>query len=260
MRYLILLIFSFATCTCYSQKSYSNSKSLFQDTTIENEHYKIDVSKISVKDNGVKLNLKILNKTSHYLVIKANEISFLSKSKIFVYKGRNIVVNPNEEEIEVIYLKGTNLQANSFLLSIDNIYKASAEGQIIRVPTFNLPPTKNEFAIGNFSCTVLKSETKQKNTSVKFRCQYNGDDIGIINSNKCIAVLANGEETPNMKKQRALVLEQNQRGTFVATFSNNATSNLEKTTAINWNETFRLSKLVSVDSLKIEIVKKSSKK
>jgi len=260
MRYVILLIFSFATFTYYSQKLYSTSKSVFKDTVIENEHYKIDVSKISVKDNGVKLNLKILNKTSHYLVIKANEISFLSKSKIFVYKGRNIVVNPNEEEIEVIYFKGTNLQANSFLLSIDNIYKASAEGQIIRVPTFNLPPTKNEFAIGNFSCTVLKSETKQKNTSVKFKCQYNGDDIGIINTNKCIAVMANGEETPNMKKQRALVLERNQRGTFLTTFSSTETRNLEKTTAINWNETFRLSKLVAVDSLKIEIVKKSSKK
>jgi hypothetical protein len=72
--------------------------------------------------------------------------------------------------------------------------------------------------------------------------------------------MANGEETPNMKKQRALVLERNQSGTFLTTFSITETSNLEKTKAINWNETFRLSKLVAVDSLKIEIVKKSSKK
>ena len=72
--------------------------------------------------------------------------------------------------------------------------------------------------------------------------------------------MENGEEKPNMKKQRALVLEQNQSGTFVATFSNNATSNLEKTIPINWNETFRLSKLVPLDSVKIEIEKKASRK
>ena len=263
MKHLLLIISLFVGLNYFAQevkKIDPATKYFYKDATLETDDYKIYIVDVIAVGKQLKFKIKIFNKTNDYLLIKPNEISYVTGSKTVFSKGKNCVVQPNEEEVEVIIFRGIEMQVDNFTLDIKGIYKASASGQIIRTPNFNLPPTKNEFTIGNFTCTLKKTESKTDKAYAKFECQYAGDYIGIINPNKCIAVTENGEEKPNMKKQRVLILERNQRGTFVANFSNKATSNLEKIIAINWNETFRLSKLVPIDSLKIEIVKKSSEK
>ena len=265
MKHLVLIISLFVGLHYFAQevkKIDPATKYFYKDATLETDDYKIYIVDVIAVGKQLKFKIKIFNKTNDYLFIKPNEISYVTAAKTVFSKDENYVVPPNEEEREVIDFRGTEMQVDNFTLDIKGIYKASAGGQIIRMPNFNLPPTKNEFTIGNFTCTLKKTESKTDKAYAKFECQYAGDYIGIINPNKCIAIMPNGTDNPNVKKQRALILEKNKSDDFLAVFLEvKDAGDLKKNSiAINWNETFRESKLIKLPSSKLEMVKESEKK
>lgn len=237
-------------------------KYIYKEATVETDDYNVYLMDIISVGKQVKFKIKIFNKTNDYLLVKPNEISFLSGDKTITSNDKTFVVQPNEEETEVIDFKGTGLLVDKFFIEINGIYKASAGGQIIRTPSFNLPPNKNEFTIGNFTCSLKKNESTTAKAFGKFECQYTGDGIGIINPNKCIAIMPNGTENPNAKKSKILILEKGKSDDFTALFNEiKGAGDLQKISiAINWNETFRESKLAKLKTSKIELIKSSEKK
>lgn len=164
MKNLLLIISLFVSFNFFSQevkKIDPSTKYFYKDATLETDDYKIYIVDVIAVGKKLKFKIKIFNKTNDYLFIKPNEISYVTAAKTVFSKDKHYVVPPNEEESEVIDFRGTEMQVNNFTLDINGIYKASASGQIIRTPNFNLPPTKNEFTIGNFTCTLKKQNLKQ---------------------------------------------------------------------------------------------------
>lgn len=237
-------------------------KFIYKEATLETDDYNVYLMDIISVGKQVKFKIKIFNKTNDYLLVKPTEISFLSGDKTINSNDKTFVVQPNEEETEVIDFKGTEMLVDKFFVEIKGIYKASAGGQIIRTPNFNLPPTKNDFTMGNFACTLKKHESTTDKAYGKFECLYSGDGIGIINPNKCIAIMPNGTDNPNAKKNKIMILEKGKSDDFTALFNEVAGAGdlQKKSIAINWNETFRESKLSKLNSSKIELVKSSEKK
>lgn len=266
MKNILLAISLLIGINSFSQKKEKKpdegTKYLYKEATVETDDYNIYLMDIIAVGKQVKFKIKIFNKTNDFLLVKPNEICFVSGDKTIFSTDKTIVVQPNEEESEVIDFKGSEMQVDKFSVEIKGIYKASAGGQIIRIPNFNLPPTKNDFTIGNFTCTLKKHESKTDKAFGKFECSYTGDGIGIINPIKCIAIMPNGTENPNAKKNKAMILEKGKSDDFTAIFNEiPGAGDLQKISiAINWNETFRESKLAKLKTSKIELVKSGEKK
>lgn len=265
MKNILLVISLLIGINCFAQKKEKKPEDLkyfYKEATLETDDYNVYLMDIVAVGKQVKFKIKIFNKTNDYLLVKPSEINFLAGDKTVFSHDKTFVVQPNEEETEVIDFKGTDMLVDKFFIEINGIYKASAGGQIIRTPSFNLPPTKNEFTIGNLTCTLKKNESTTAKAFGKFECLYTGDGIGIINPNKCIAIMPNGTDNPNAKKSKILILEKGKSDDFTAIFNEVAgAGDLQKSSiSINWNETFRESKLAKLNSSKIELIRNPEKK
>lgn len=266
MKHLILAITLLIGISTFAQKKESkqdeNVKFLYKESTLETDDYNIYIIDAVGVGKQVKFKIKIFNKTNDYLLIKPNEINYVVGNKIVFSRDKNFVVQPNEEETEVLDFRGEDMMVDHYTLEMKGIYKASAGGQISKVTNFNLPPSVNEFTTGNFTCHLKKNESTTAKAFAKFECTYIGDGIGILSPNKCIAVMPNGSDNANAKKNKTMILEKGKSDDFTVVFNEvvNAGDMQKNPIVIKWNETFRESKLLKLNLAKIEMTKESEKR
>jgi len=266
MKHILLAITLLISLHSFAQKKEKKIdpafKYIYKEATLETDDYNIYIIDAVAVGKYVKFKIKIFNKTNDYLLVKPAEINYIYEGKTIFCRDKNFVIQPNEEETEVLDFKGTDMQTDKFTLELKGIYKASAGGQITQVPNFDLPPTKNEFTEGNFSCTLKKNESVTAKAFAKFECIYTGDGIGIMSPNKSVAIMPNGTDNPNAKKNKTMILERGKSDDFTAVFNEvvNAGDLQKSTISIKWNETFRESKLVKLNVAKVEMVLLTIKK
>ncbi len=248
MKQLILTLMLLTGINLFSQKENKRAdktKVIYKDATAETDDYKIYIEDAVAVPAQSKFKMRVFNKTNDYLLIRPTEITYMANGKSFSSKDRTFVVPPNDEAHLVIDFKGGDMQPNTYSLDVKGIYKASAGGKIAETPNFELPPTKNDFATGNFTCNLKKSDSKTDKTVARFECVYNGDGVGVINPLKAVAVMPNGTDNANSKKNKAMVLEKGvtEDFTFVFTEIKGAGDMQKKAIQIKWGDTFRESKL-----------------
>ncbi len=239
------------------KKPKEDEKFFYTDATFETDDYKVYITDGVAVGPFSKFKMKVFNKTNDYLVIKTSEIGYVSDAKTVANKEKDFVVAPNDEDWKVIDFKGSEMQTNKYTVDLKGIYKVSANGQITETPVFDLPPTKNDFTTGNFTCSLKKHEANTDASTSKFECTYTGDGIGIINAYKAAAIMPNKTENANSKKNKAVLLEKGKKDDFTLVFKEiiGAGDLQKKAIQVKWNDTFRESKLVKLDATKIEVVK-----
>ena len=260
MKHILLAITLLIGLQSFGQKKEKINPALnyiYKEVSLETDDYNVYIIDAVAVGKKVKFKIKIFNKTNDYLLVKPGEINYVGEGKTVFCRDKNFVVQPNEEETEVLDFRGTEMQAEKFILELKGIYKASAGGQVIKAQNFDLPPTKNEFTEGNFTCTLKKNESVTAKAYVKFECIYTGDGIGIMSPNKCVAIMPNGTENPNAKKNKTMILERGKNDEFTPVFNEVAgAGDLQKSKiTIKWNETFRESKLQKLNVAKVELIK-----
>ncbi|MES2130857.1 MAG: hypothetical protein V4506_00830 [Bacteroidota bacterium] len=264
MKQTFLLLALFTGLSLFSQKDKKPEekvKVIYKDATVETDDYKVYIEDAVAVATQSKFKMKVFNKTNDYLLVKPTEIVFMAEGKTLNSKDRTFVVAPNDEAYLVIDYKDNNLQVDKYSLDIKGIYKASAGGKIDETPNFQLPPSKNDFTTGSFTCTLKKSDSKTDKSVARFECAYNGDGVGVINPYKAVAVMPNGADNANSKKNKAMVLEKGVVEDFTMVFMEvkDAGDMQKKPINIKWNETFRESKLILLKGVKIDLEKDSPK-
>lgn len=259
MKHFLLTILLSVTATLFSQQDKKDDKKpeekkvMYREATAETDDYKIYIVDAVAYATQSKFKMKVFNKTNDYLIVKPKEITFVSGDRSLSSTDRTFVVAPNDEAALVIDYKGQNMQAESYSLDVKGIYKASAGGKVVETPNFELPPTRSDFTAGNFSCTLKKNDSKTDKTVSRFECVYNGDGAGVINPAKTVAIMPNGSDNPNSKKNRPIVLEKGLSEDFVLVFQEvkDAGDMQKKPIQVKWGETFRESKLMLLKGVKI---------
>ncbi|MBC7694539.1 MAG: hypothetical protein H7141_03740 [Burkholderiales bacterium] len=270
MKYFLLIITLFFGFCAVAQekdkakenKAKENLKYLYKEATVETDDYKIYIIDAVASLKQAKFKIKIFNKTNDYLLIKPTEFNYLAGDKTILSFDRTYVVAPNEEESKVIDFKGADMLSEKFAVEFKGIYKASAGGKAYSIPNFELPASKNDFTVENFTCTLKKADLKTDKSAVKFECQYVGDGVGIINPMKASALMPNGKENANSKKNQPMILEKGKKDDFTLVYAEVAgAGDMQlKGLQVKWNETLRESKLLSIGNTKIELIKESEKK
>lgn len=267
MKSLLLAALVFSGFSMFSQKEKKDEKKpdekkvMYKEATAETDDYKIYIVDAVAYPAQSKFKMKVFNKTNDYLMIKPKEINFMSGDRMLSSTDRTFVVAPNDEASLVIDYKDKDMQVEKYSLDVKGIYKASAGGKINETPNFELPPSKNEFTTGNFSCTLKKNDSKTDKTVSRFECVYNGDGVGVINPMKTVAIMPNGTDNPNSKKNRPMVIEKGLTEDFVLVFPEvkDAGDMQKKAIQVKWGETFRESKLMPLKGVRIDLEKESTK-
>ncbi|MCD6019010.1 MAG: hypothetical protein K0S53_2131 [Bacteroidetes bacterium] len=243
-------------------KAKEDLKFIYQEATVETDDYNIYIIDAVSNIKQAKFKIKIFNKTNDYLLIKPTEFKYLAGGKTLLGHDKTYVISPNEEETEVIDFKGADMLAEKFTIEFKGIYKASAGGKVYSVPDFEVPATKNDFTVENFTCTLKKADVKTDKSSVKFECVYVGDGVGIINPMKASAIMPGGKENANSKKNQPMILEKGKKDDFTLIYEEVAgTGDMQKKgIVVKWNETLRESKLLPIGTAKLELIKESEKK
>ncbi len=244
------------------KKPKDDAKYVYTDATVETDDYKVYIIDAVAVGGQAKFKIKVFNKTNDFLLVKPSEFTYVAGDKKVNSRDKTFTVPPNDEEIEVIDFKGSEMQAETFTIEMPGIYKASAGGKASTAPNFDIPASKNEFTAGNFSCTLKKADATTAKTVGRFECVYTGDGVGIINPNKAVLVMPNGVDNPNSKKAKTIILEKAKNDDFTVVFNEvkDAGDMQKKAVAIKWMETFRESKLLKLNPSKIILIKDSGKK
>lgn len=256
MKHLLIALSITLALPVFAQKKPGKGEKFFyKDATIETSDYKIYIVDAVAVPAYSKFKLKIFNKTNDFLIIKPSEMMLVANGKNIENKEKPFVVPPNDEGSKVIDFKGADMQFQNYDLIVKGIYKAAAKGKVIELANFELPPTKNEFEAGNFSCILKKHDANTDRSISKFECKYNGDDVGIISPYKTACVMPNGKENANAKREMPSLLEKGGSETFVLQYNEIAGAGdlQKKSIAIKWNEAFQESKLKTLSGSDIKI-------
>lgn len=133
-----------------------------------------------------------------------------SKGAISGMFGNTVIINPTEAknmEFRAEGQAGFHVDAATFQLT--GAYTAPVKGSALAVPDFALPPSKNDFASGGFSCKVVEHSQKTDLTYVQYACTYTGTGVGIIEPNKISVKAPSGQAFANLAKRakREVVLQ-----------------------------------------------------
>ncbi len=239
-----------------------DEKFFYKDATIETDDYKLYIVDAVSVGAYSKFKIKVFNKTNDYLFVKPGEFIYKSDKNTVGTTEKGFVVAPNDEDSKVVDFKGKQMQANNFEVELKGIYKVSAGGKVIDAANFDLPPSKNDFTAGNFTCTLKKHDANTDKASAKFQCAYNGDGVGIISPYKSACIMPNGSENANAKKNTGILLEKGESDDFTVIFNEiiGAGDLQKKAIKVKWNDTFKESKLMRLNDAKVDLFKDEDKK
>jgi hypothetical protein len=120
MKHILLAITLLIGLQSFGQKKEKINPALnyiYKEVTLETDDYNVYIIDAVAVGKKVKFKIKIFNKTNDYLLVKPGEINYVGEGKTVFCRDKNFVVQPNEEETEVLDFRGTEMQAEKFILS-----------------------------------------------------------------------------------------------------------------------------------------------
>lgn len=269
----IILALAFVTAIgniATAQKEVKYEKLFYKDLTKETGDLKIMVDNAISTPAETKFKLKITNLTGDFIILKPEECVFMINGKELKPKEKWLIIKPNESDYRVINLKGTGYnEVKSYSFSLDGLYSVSSKGTVVSAPDFDLPAAKNDFEAGDFKCTVSNISKETDKTEAKFKCVYNGNKVGVVQTTKASAKFPDGKEYANAKsKSGAFLLMKGQDDTFTLKWERmegGKAMDMQKVPmVIIWHETFMESEIVKLKSEKLDLefdeVKSAAKK
>jgi hypothetical protein len=239
----------------------------------------ISFEDVVAKSGYCKLKVRIKNNTNDYILFKTNECSFilpqgeyqcnerLKKSNSALDKSLHaidirsdgiILIPPLESGYRVLDIKGDGeYLVESFTLQLKGLYRFSATDEVLSAPNFNLPASANTFTTGPFQCTLTGTKKETKETWTRFECTYTGDEAGIIDPNKTVVRIENGQEFANGKshlKQNVLLKGETDKFTLFFYVPASVVDMQFANMQIVWKNTFLDSKISPLTSHKVTFV------
>jgi len=148
---------------------------------VEEENYTLIFDNAVNKMDYAKLNVKIENTSSDYLLVKREESSFVIDGNAYNPNKKWYFIYPGKTKGNTYKVEGaTNYLVEDYELNIDGIYLISSDGEVADAPNFKLPASKNEIKFDDFVVKLKGLKKKTDNTVATFEVRYNGDAIGVV--------------------------------------------------------------------------------
>lgn len=193
-----ILMFALVTAVSgftVAQKEKKYEKLYYKNVKQDVDKYTVEVDNAVSTAGETKFKLKITNKTADYIIFKPEECTFIVNGKTSSPKEKWLIVKPFSSDFKTINLKGADYnRVKSYSFAVDGIYTASPKGTVFKAEDFKLPPSKNDFTAGPFTCTLDKLYKETDRTDVKFKVTYDGGNVAFVNPAKAAAKMPDGNE------------------------------------------------------------------
>lgn len=200
MKKAVLLFASTILLAC-TARSQNFEKLYYKDLNKDSEDISITVDNAVSTAAETKFKLKITNKTNDYILYKPTESSFSIDGKEIKASEKMVIVKPNGSNFVTINLKGTGYnKVKSYSYLIEGLYRVATDAKTIPASNFKLPASQNEFKAGAFTCSLSNLVKTSGKTEAKFKCSYNGDNVGVMHYTRASVKMPDGKEYANEKK------------------------------------------------------------
>lgn len=234
----------------------------FADVAPAGGDVKYGVSDAWARDAQAKVKLTIENGTPDFLVMNTNTVRVSFGAAEFTpdtgLKGEFVVVDPKGSASRVLKIDGSGMQTDAATVSVPAVSRVPADSPVIAAPDFRLPLELPSFEAGPVRCQVpdgkLKKETDE--TLVKFKCQYTGDGVVLVDWGRAQIRLEDGQLFANEDRPSGVkVFQAGEDFGFLTGFKVDAkiTDMQFATMHIQWNDTFREGALNPIDPAKIAL-------
>jgi len=253
---IFLLILSYCV-QAQESKKHIDPKYVFcyKQTAVNTDDYKIYIEDAINEDGLSKFKIRIFNKTNDYLIFKPGDVVFKIGNQEIPCKEKQIVILPNEENWKVLSVKGKGFQEEKYSIEIKNFHKIPATVAAIKVENTNLPTKPTELNAGKFKFSIKKADLQTDKSILICECVYEGDGIGILSPEKCMAIMPKGQENLNADKFKSCLLEKGKGEKFRIEFREmKEAGDMQKDPfKIVWGEMFKESKIETIPGTKINL-------
>lgn len=214
---LSILALILITSTSFSQKKekvIKYQKTFYKNQTIENMDVKVTIDDAVATPTGIKFKISIVNKSTDYIIFKPSECEFKIKDTKVKPIEKWLVIRPNDKDWRIVDIKGNYVIPENFEFLMAGFYKVTLDSKGNITGDFKLPATNNEFKTGGFAVTMDGFKKETAKTDAKFNVSYNGDKIGIIETNKIAVKMPDGKEFANYLTDRPIIFDKGTTDNF----------------------------------------------
>lgn len=256
---ITLSMAALAMVTVCAQKVDPKHENHYRDVpTIETDELSVDLLDAHSQMGFTLLRAKITNKTSDYIIFKTGEVVFKYEHGEYKPKSKMVIIEPKGHTSKTLKVTGDDkFHVESLTLVLNGFYILSSTGVTQDAPDFQLPPSVNDFSAGPFNCKLNKIKKETQETIAQFKCDYQGDHMGLVNPSKLVVRTEDGREYANVKrKAETKVLEQGDDIKFNAWFKipGKIVDMQFANMIIVWKNTFIESKLQPLKLPKVDLV------
>ncbi len=206
---LLIICISITLSAQKKEKVIKYKKTFYKDQTIENADVKITIDDIVASITGMKFRINIVNKSNDYILFKPSECEFKIQDNKVKPVEKWLVIPPNDKDWRIVNITGPQyIIPENFNFLMDGLYKVTLDSKGNTTADFKLPAISNEFKTGGFSVTLDGSKKETDKTDAKFNVKYNGDKIGVIETNKIAIKMPDGKEFANYLRDKPIILDK----------------------------------------------------
>jgi hypothetical protein len=194
-----------------------------------------------------KFKIKLDSKSNDILIYEPTESSFVIGGNSCPVADKTVIIDPLDKGSRVINAKcaGIDMHVDNYTFNLDGLYKVPTGVPALDAPNFMLPPSVNEFEVGNYKVEMVGIKKLTQITTVDFKVTYNGVGYGLVNPNKLGVKIDSGQEFANARTgQKEHLLGKGETVRIIAEFkipgkiADMQFANME----ILWRDTFKESK------------------
>ena len=256
---LSLIILSVATTLSAQKKEkiIKYKKTFYKNQTIENTDIKITIDDAVATPTGMKFKVSIVNKSTYYIIFKPSECEFKIKGNSVKPIEKWLVIPPGDKDWRIIDIKGNYVIPENFEFLMAGFYKVTLDSKGNITADFKLPAASNEFKSGEFSAVLVASKKETDKTDAKFKVTYNGDKIGVIETNKVAAKMPDGKEFANYLRDKPIIFDKGNIEDFIVAWKDIpiASGDMQKVEiVILWREAFKEVTPLKIPALNLTIL------
>lgn len=257
---LSIILILFITTTAFSQKKekvIKYQKTFYKNQTIENMDVKVTIDDAVASVTGIKFKISIVNKTSDYIIFKPSECEFKIRDSKVKPIEKWLVIRPGDKDWRIVDIKGAYVIPENFDFLMAGFYKVSLDAKGNITADFKLPASSNDFKTGGFSVVMDGFKKETAKTDAKFKVSYNGDKIGIIETNKVAAKMPDGKEFANYLTDKPIIFDKGTVDDFKVAWKDipiNSGDMQQVEMIILWREAFKEVTPIKIPTINLTIL------
>lgn len=199
-----------------------------------------------------RMQLEVTNGTADFVVLDTDAVTVSYPSgERRLDKSKWVLVPPHRDKSPTLGVTGTEMLADGIEVRIGGLHRASvADAAVLATPETRLPLQGNTFQTGPFACELVGQVTQETDkTAAKFKCTYNGTQLGLVTTDALRVRTEKGETFGNVEGAAVEALLPGDSTRVVLRFEipANVVDMQFATMWVEWGETFREATMTSIE-------------